>query len=244
MNGELDLAGTVALVTGASRGIGRAVAVALAQAGCDVALVARSTEGLGKTANACAEFGRRTLVLPGDVSHRAVLEMTVERAVGELGALHVLVNNAGVFAKGTAAELDLDVARRAFAINVDAPMALARLALPHMLSVQGRRRAIVNIASISGKMSFGGASVYAASKHALVGYTGSLYEDVREAGIKVCAICPGFVNTPMANLNPALNPELMIQPEDVARAVLFVIRYPETGCPTEIIIRPQRSPYR
>jgi len=77
-----------------------------------------------------------------------------------------------------------------------------------------------------------------------VGYSGSLYEDVREAGIKVCAICPGYVNTRMANLDPGLNPELMIQPDDVARAVLFVVRYPDTGCPTEIIIRPRRSPYR
>jgi NAD(P)-dependent dehydrogenase (short-subunit alcohol dehydrogenase family) len=113
-----------------------------------------------------------------------------------------------------------------------------------MLEVRDRRRAIINIASISGKMSFGGAAVYAASKHALVGFTGSLYEDVREAGIKVCAICPGFVNTGMASRNPDLDPSRMIQPEDVARAVLFVACFPETGCPTEIVIRPQRSPYR
>jgi NAD(P)-dependent dehydrogenase (short-subunit alcohol dehydrogenase family) len=244
MKAELVLTGTVALVTGASRGIGRAVAMALAGAGCDVALLARDTRRLGETAEMCAVCARRTLVLPGDVSDRSVLETAVERTVAELGGLHVLVNNAGVFAQGSAAELDLDVARRAFAINIDAPLALTRLALPHMLAAQGRRRAIVNIASISGKMSFRGAGIYAASKHALVGYSGSLYEDVREAGIKVCAICPGYVNTRMANLDPGLNPELMIQPDDVARAVLFVVRYPDTGCPTEIIIRPQRSPYR
>jgi NAD(P)-dependent dehydrogenase (short-subunit alcohol dehydrogenase family) len=244
MKDDLDLSGTVAVITGASRGIGRSVAVALAEAGCDVALVARNAAGLGQTGEACARFGVRTLALPGDVSKRSVLEQAVARTVEELGAIHVLVNNAGVFTKGTAAELDLDAARRAFAINVEAPMALARLALPHMLSAHGRRRAIVNISSISGKMSFGGAGIYAATKHALQGYTGSLYEDVREAGIKVSAICPGFVNTPMANLNPSLDPELMIQPDDIARAVLFVVRYPETGCPTEIVIRPQRSPYR
>ena len=115
MHSSAQLAGSVVLVSGASRGIGRAVAAQLAEAGCDVALLARSIDGLNKTARICSRAGGRALILPVDASDRSALKGAVERTVTELGGLHILVNNAGVSGGGTAADLDLDEARRLLA---------------------------------------------------------------------------------------------------------------------------------
>ena len=237
-----DLRGSVALVTGASRGIGEAVAERLAQAGCDVVVSGRDVESLEVVAARCRERGVRALAVPADVSVHGELETLVERTVRELGGLSILVNNAGIYDSTPAQSADQAAFDRVIDINVKSLMALTRLALPHILLQDGG--AVINIASVAGKGSFPGGGAYCASKHAVVGYTGSVFEDVREHGVKVCAVCPGFVNTSMVNTRPALNPALMIQPADIAEAVHFVAAFPETGCPTEIIVRPQRNPYR
>lgn len=237
----VDVRGQVALVTGASRGIGRAVALALAGAGVDVALLARDEAALSKVAREVEAKGVRALVLPADVREREACRAAVERTAVELGALHVLVNNAGIMNRGAAHEQDPDDFERVLEVNVAAMAALTRYALPHM--IREGRGAVVNLASVAGKMSFAGGAAYCASKHAVLGYTGAVFEDVREHGIKVSAICPGFVATDMV-ADRGLDETRMIQPEDIAEVVLFVVRFPGTGCPTEIEVRPQRTPYR
>lgn len=234
------LKGAIALVTGASRGIGRAIALGLAEAGCDVAVAARSVEALEEVAGACREKGVRALVLPLDLTELEAIPSAVERCVEELGGLSVLVNNAGMGGGGAADATDPEVWDRMIDVNVRALMHLTRYALPHIERAEARR-GVINIASISGKMSFAGGGGYCATKHAVVGFSHSVFEDVREKGIKVCAICPGYVNTPMVE-GRGLDLAKTIQPEDIARTVRFVLEFPETGCPTEILVRPQRSP--
>jgi len=125
-------------------------------------------------------------------------------------------------------------------VNVNGLMCVTRHARPHL--VAAGRGAVIQIASVAGRMSFSGGGAYCASKHAVMGYTEAVFEDVREAGVKVTAICPGFVNTDMVS-GRGLLMDRMIQPADVATAALFVAGFPDTGCPTEIVLRPQRSPY-
>ncbi len=235
-----DIQGQVALVTGASRGIGRATAVALAREGCHTALLARSVDGLEQTAAECRNQGIHALSLPTDITDRSALREAVQRCVAELGQLDILVNNAGVFGGGPVHQADLEVWDRAMEVNAHAPMDLTAIALPHM--VGSGRGAVIFIASIAGRMSFPSGGAYCASKHAVVGFSGSVFEDVRESGIKVCALCPGYVNTEMV-AGRKLATDKMIQPEDVAETVVFICRCPETACPTEIVLRPQRSPY-
>eukprot|EP00698_Gefionella_okellyi_P008136 TRINITY_DN2003_c0_g1_i2.p1 TRINITY_DN2003_c0_g1~~TRINITY_DN2003_c0_g1_i2.p1 ORF type:complete len:118 (+),score=7.17 TRINITY_DN2003_c0_g1_i2:588-941(+) len=93
-------------------------------------------------------------------------------------------------------------------------------------------------------MTFKGGAAFCASKHAVLGYAGCVYEDLREEGIKVCSIMPGFVNTSLVNSRVALDGRLMVQPEDIAEACAFVLLSSDTACPTEITIRPQHTPYK
>jgi NADP-dependent 3-hydroxy acid dehydrogenase YdfG len=230
----------VALITGASRGIGKAVAVSLAKAGASVALVSRNAEALEETARACSEFGNPTLVLACDLGDTGSIQQLVSETTSKLGGLNILVNNAGVYGGGPADSGDLDSWDLAIDINLRALMHLTRHALPEIEKASWG--AVINVASMAGRRPFGGAGAYCATKHGVVGFTHALFEDVRERNIKVCAICPGFVATEMAS-GMGLSVEKMIQPEDIARTVEFVLTYPDTGCPIEIQVMPQRSPY-
>lgn len=237
-----NLNGRVALITGASRGIGAAVALTLARRGCDVALVARSLEGLQETALACEAYGGRALPLSADLSDRASHQGVVERCLEHFGRLDFLINNAGMSLGQPVPEMSTDALAQVMELNFMAAANLTRLALPSILkSEQG---AVIQIGSIASKMSFPGSASYSASKHALLGYSHALFEDVREQGVKVSVICPGFVNTELIDQGRSLDRDKMLQPDDVSRAVLFVLSFTDTGCPTEIILRPQRSPYR
>lgn len=239
-----NLSNHIAFITGASRGIGRACAVAYARQGCDLALAARSPGDLEKTAAMCREHGATTVAVETDVSDRDDVQAAIDHCTTELGGLNILVNNAGRYPRQHIDEADLAEWEQTVDVNLMGAIYAIRFAATHMkLATQdGQRAAIINIASISGKMSFEKGGVYCATKHGLVGLSGSAYEDLREHGIKVTAICPGFVNTDLVS-ERNLDTSKMIQPEDVAETALFVTKFPETGCPTEIVLRPQRTPY-
>jgi short-subunit dehydrogenase len=121
-------------------------------------------------------------------------------------------------------------------------MLLAKHLVPAMIEKGGG--AVINIGSVSGKSGEVNGAAYSASKFGLIGFTQSLYEEVREHGIKVSVILPGFVDTPLIPPNKQLDRSKMIQADDVAQAVLYVLTSPPTSCPVEITIRPQRTPYR
>ncbi|BCX05525.1 MAG: aldehyde dehydrogenase [Candidatus Roseilinea sp.] len=235
------LEGHAALVTGAGRGIGRAIARMLAREGCNVGLVARDADALCRTQAACEAHGVRALPLAMDLSEMASLRLAIAACVEAFGGLNVLVNNAGVHQFASAVEADLNVWDRMLDVNLRATMHATRLALPHIVAgaQSGRRGAVIFISSLGGKFTAPTNAGYAATKHALTGFGGSVFEDVRDFGVKVCVIYPGWTNTGL--LADWLRPEEVIQPEDVAEAARFVIASAPTVCPTEIVLQTQSS---
>lgn len=240
----VELNDHVAFITGASRGIGRACAIRFARAGCDVGLAARSPGALEQTAKLCRNHGADTVAVETDVSVRDDVRAAIDHCSEKLGGLHILVNNAGRGHYEPVDQADLDEWEATVEVNLLGAMYATRYAAPHLklAAGDGDRAAIINIASISGKLTHEEGGVYCATKHGLVGLSGSSFDDLRERGIKVTALCPGFVDTDMPD-DANLDRSKMIQPEDIADTALFVARYPDTGCPTEITIRPQRTPY-
>lgn len=230
-----------ALVTGAGRGIGRAIALMLAREGCDVGLIARDADALRRTQAECESHGVRALPLAMDLSEIASLPSAIELCVQAFGGLHVLVNNAGIHQFASAIDADLDVWDRMLDVNLRAAMHATRLALPHIVAgaQAGQRGAVFFISSLGGKFTAPTNAGYAAAKHALTGFGGSVFEDVRDFGVKVCVIYPGWTNTGL--LADWLRPDEVIQPEDVAEAVRFVIASAPTVCPTEIVLQTQSS---
>jgi NAD(P)-dependent dehydrogenase (short-subunit alcohol dehydrogenase family) len=190
------LRGRVALVTGAGRGLGRHVALALAAAGASVALLARSAGELAEVAAVAEQEGARVLALPADVSERADVERSVAAAEQALGPIDVLVNNAGRFqALGTLWDVDPDDWWREQEVNLRGPVLCTRAVLPGMLA-RGSGR-IVNVASGAGGVTLPGASAYGASKTALLRVTDTLAAELEGTGVVVFAIHPGTMRTPM-----------------------------------------------
>jgi meso-butanediol dehydrogenase/(S,S)-butanediol dehydrogenase/diacetyl reductase len=213
----MDLAGRVALVTGAGRGIGRAIALRLAAEGADVAVsdIATPTDGaipyalasgddLAESARAIERLGRRSAAIPADVTVAADVARLMAEVERRLGGLDVLVANAGVIAAAPVAAMDEAQWDRIFAVNVKGVFLCARAAIP-LLAKRGAGR-IVTIASVAGKTGRGGLAAYCASKAAVISLTQALAEELGPANIAVNAICPGYIQTAMWTkvLNPVL----------------------------------------
>ena len=233
------LAGKKALISGASGGIGRVTALAFAREGISCALMGRNSEELSNIAIECAELGTPATPIVCDIARTDTLENAVNEAIEALDGLNILFNCAGIHKDGKAHEVDLGAWHTMLDVNLKAHYSLVRYALPEINKTPGG--AVIKIGSLS--TPYSGAGLHLAVSRSLDGYSEALFADVREFGTKVCVIRPGFVNTPMVRLD-RLIPELMIQPEDIARTVLFVLTMPENACPTEIVIRPQRTPYK
>jgi NAD(P)-dependent dehydrogenase (short-subunit alcohol dehydrogenase family) len=192
--GQFDLTGRKALVTGASRGIGQAIAVALAEHGADVALNSRNAEALEKVAAEVEQRGRQALVVPADVTDRAAVEAMVEAAVTGLGRLDIVVNSAG----GTAfmvpfTELRFSGWEKVMRLNVDSTVHVLQAAAPHLLATG--HASVVNVASVAGLGATPALSPYGASKAAVISLTKSLAMEWATAGVRVNALCPGWTAT-------------------------------------------------
>jgi len=233
----MDPSGKIAAITGASKGIGRATARALARAGADVALVARDAQALEELANEVRSEGRRAFVLAGDLRDPELARRFVDETVRELGRLDVLVNNAGVGNFAPVAELTLDDWDEMFELNVRAVFVVTRAALPHL------RRAgesmVVNVASLAGKNAFKGGGAYAATKHALIGFSRCLMLEERGHGVRVLAICPGSVATRFFD-DHADSPDLsnVLRAQDVSECIVEAIRLPQRAMLSELDLRP------
>lgn len=238
----IPLQDNVCIVTGAGRGIGRAIALAAAENGCRVVLASRTAEQLEAVQAAIAERGGQASRFRADLSSNEDLAALVQHTLDRFGTVDFLVNNAGWGVKANVVKSRVEDWERTFRVNLLAPMILSRLVLPTLMA--RRTGAIVNVSSISGRVGQAGSAAYAASKFGLIGFSQSLFEEVREHGIKVAAILPGFVDTGMIPPVKHLDRSRMIRPEDVAQAVLFVLTAPPTACPVEITVRPQHTPYR
>jgi 3-oxoacyl-[acyl-carrier protein] reductase len=237
-----SLRGKIAIVTGAGRGIGLAIALSLARAGCRVALAARTEAQLASVQEEIQTNGGEAISVASDLARDDDIAALVDRTVKTWSTVDILVNNAGWGKKAPIVKMNLEDWDQTFRVNLRAPMALTRLVLPILLAKQGG--AIINIGSISGKSGSANSSAYAASKFGLIGFTESLYEEVREYGIKAAVILPGFVDTPLIPPTRQMDRAKMIRPEDIADAVLFVLNSSAACCPVEITVRPQRTPYR
>lgn len=234
----MNLTNKVAIVTGASRGIGKAIALSLAEEGTNLALIARTKKDLEVTAFACEQFGVTAKIYPFDLSQSDKIPDLVNRIKKDFRHIDILVNDAGRYEEGDPFESDVKSWDYTLDINFKSVYHLTNEVIKLFPEDEG---AVVNISSISGLTITGGGEIYNASKAALKSYGGCLFEDVREKGIKVTNIYPGYVNTSMT-AGDDLDHGKMIQPKDIASAVLWAIRTPKTACPTDITIRPQFSP--
>lgn len=237
-----NLHGRVALVTGAGRGIGKAISVSLAKAGCRVVLAARTREQIEAVQKKILSQGGDALAIPTDLTADEDIQRLVEESQAKWGAADILINNAGWGKRAPVVGASLTDWDQTFRLNLRAPMVLAKALLPNMIAK--REGAVINIGSVSGKTGEANGAAYSASKFGLIGFTQSLYEEVREHSIKVAVILPGFVDTPLIPPNRQLDRSKMIQADDIAQTVLFVLTSPATCCPVEITVRPQKTPYR
>jgi len=225
------LDGKVALVTGASRGIGRAVAHALAGEGVRLGLASRSGDDLGLDG---------VVAEPCDVRDADRLEEIAERTVQAFGRLDILVLNAGVGAYGPFLELAPEHLEEMIDVNVKGALYAVRAALPHLLA--SGEADIVTVASEAGRRGLPLEAVYCASKFAQVGFTRALDHELREHGIRCTNVCPGGVATDFA-MGRGRTPEMpelagMMRPEDVAEVVLFVLTRPRNHRILETAFRP------
>jgi len=237
-----SLEGKVAIVSGAGRGIGRAISLMLAESRCRLVLTARTRQQLEEVTQEILVHGGEAIAVPADLTRDEDIAVVVNDCQKAWGTVDFLVNNAGWGKRATVVQAKAEDWDQTLRLNLRAPMMLSRLVLPMMIAKDGG--AIVNIGSVSGKTGEANAAAYAASKFGLIGFTQSLYEEVREYGIKVAVILPGFVDTPLIPVTKQLDRTKMIRAEDVAESVRFVLTAPSTCCPVEITIRPQKSPYR
>jgi 3-oxoacyl-[acyl-carrier protein] reductase len=207
-----------AIVTGASRGIGRAIAIRFAAEGARVGLVARGEPGLIETAKACTAHGARAAIAVADVTDPAQVARAAAALRGELGPADVVVNNAGGVLRKPALELTDAEWRGVLAVNLDATFYVTRAFGADVRAREGR---IINIASIAGRQGTPLLAAYCAAKHAVVGFTRALAEELRGAGVAVNAICPGSVDTEMLREGlPGAAPAMT--PDDIAATALFL----------------------
>jgi 3-oxoacyl-[acyl-carrier protein] reductase len=229
----MELRDTVALVTGAGRGIGRAIALALAREGAHVGLMGLSAGHLLAVEKEVEALGVKCVVLPGDVSDEGSVSRCVAAAEQQLGPIEVLVNNAGVYAHGPIDRLDALVFDHTIAVNLRGPFLMARAVLPRMKS--RRRGHVVNIASTAARRGFAGGAAYCASKFGLAGLSEAMLHDVRGHDVRVTLILPSTVATDLARKGDFLkDPEKAIRPEDVAQAVVGLLKLDARVLPTSL----------
>jgi 3-oxoacyl-[acyl-carrier protein] reductase len=228
----------VALVTGATEGIGRAVAFALGRDGYSVGLCARTPERVEATVAELAAAGITAAGLAADVSDPAQVRALVAHVTDTLGPVHTLVNNAGIGILKPFADLTLDEWDRTMAVNLRSLYLVTREVLPGMR--ERRNGAVINIASLAGKNAVVGGTAYAASKHAVLGFSKSLMLEVRKEGVRVAAICPGSVATDFGRGRtvPRISRTGLLTPEDVAQVVVDVLRLPARALASEVDLRP------
>ena len=235
----------VALVTGASSGLGRAVAHALVADGIAVTLVARSEKDLREVESYIAAAGGRSLVAAADLADERAILGAVAETVEAFGRLDILVNAAGTDAPGPVAELDAEGWDRTLDVNLRAPFLLSKAAMAHMREAGGG--VIVNISSVAGKKGWAGAAAYCASKFGLAGLTQALAEEGREHGVRAVILYPGAMATNWGAWSPEERqnggeadapPEKALPPEQVADFITWFVASPPNFILTEGVVLP------
>ncbi len=236
-----EFEGRTAIVTGATRGIGRAIAQGLLGAGFRVALSARTAADVEATARDLAGEGRgEALGVVADVRDPAACQGLVDRTVERFGGLDLLVNNAGVGKFAPVHQMTLEDWNLQIGTNLNGVFFLTRAAVPHLL--RSPDAWIINMGSLAGRNPFAGGSAYNASKFGLLGMTEAMMLDLRHEGIRVSLIMPGSVDTGFGDRPGGEKSGWALTGEDVARAVLDLLRYPSNAHASRIELRPSRPP--
>lgn len=232
------LSGSLALVTGGSRGIGRAVAQRLATLGAAVAICGRDRKALENSAASLEKLGARTFSCLTDVTNAGQVSELVAKTEDTLGPITILVNNAGIGLFGPAHEKSVEDWDRVLDSNLKSVFLVSKAVVPSMI----RRRSgdIINISSLAGKNTFAGGGIYCASKWGLMGLSGCMMEDLRQHGIRVSVICPGSVATEFSGSRPK-DPSKALSPEDVAHAVEAIVTQRPGSFLSEVQLRPLRK---
>ena len=226
----------VALVTGASRGIGKVIALELASLGYDLALVARDAAALAEVIAALPESCGNAVAIPADLTQEETYESVVGECVAQLGGLDMLVNCAGLSQAGPFEDVTPEQWDRIFAVNAKAPFFISRAALPYLK--ESEKPIVINIASVVGFKGYIHQSAYASSKHALTGFTKVFAKEVQPFGIRVHLISPGGVATEMVKqMRPDIKPDELIQPEEIAEIVRFLVTKKGQGTIDQFYIR-------
>jgi 3-oxoacyl-[acyl-carrier protein] reductase len=234
---EGTLSGRSAIVTGAGSGIGRAVSVAFARAGADVALIGRRAERLERTATAVRDAGRKAVVLAADVSKAGEVDRAVASAAAEIGPASIAVANAGVNGWGVIGRQTPELVRDALAVNVEGVANVVRSTVPAMRE-HGSGKLLV-IASDNGRRPEAGGSAYVASKFGAVGLSLSIAQELYADGIGVHVIEPGCVDTDWYPREEAAPRDRMLTPEDVAYVALFLATLPSSVVLEEVMLLPR-----
>jgi NAD(P)-dependent dehydrogenase (short-subunit alcohol dehydrogenase family) len=234
-----ELTGKVAIVTGATRGIGRAIAEALAAGGCNVVIAARHDKDCQAVAQKIAAQGRgQVLGVATDVRRNEDCERMVAAAVENFGGLHILINNAGIGGFGPVDQMDVAHWDRVIATNLNSLFYCTRATLPYLKRQGGW---VINIGSLAGKNAFPGGAAYNASKFGLIGFSEALMQEVRHDDIRVSYIMPGSVATDFEGTSQS-SADWMIQPPDIAQIVLDLLAMPARTLPSRVEVRPSKPP--
>jgi 3-oxoacyl-[acyl-carrier protein] reductase len=234
------LKGSVAIVTGAGRGIGRIIALTLASNEVRVSLAARSEAQLEAVRAEIQASGGDAASFPTDVSREADVIALIQDTVDRFGQLDILVNNAAVGVFGPLVDATGEQWDKVMAVNARGPFLMCREAIPYLK--QQERSFIINISSAVGIKGYPNQALYTASKHALMGMTKALAKEVHQDGIRVHAVCPGGVDTQLiGNARPDLDQSVLMQPQEIADIVLFLVTRQGNAVIDEIQVRRQVS---
>jgi 3-oxoacyl-[acyl-carrier protein] reductase len=240
MDASKPLAGKTALVTGASRGIGFAIASSLGRMGAKIGICARDAKKLEDAAGQLRRAGAEVVAMPADVTSAKDIAAFVAKTGQSLGAIEILVNNAGTGYFGPTHEADENIWDAVLDTNLKSVFLLSKAVAPGMIERGGGH--IINIASLAGKNAFKSGGIYCASKWGLMGLTECMAEDLREYGIRVSVICPGSVATDFGSPASKKDPAKMLQPDDIAHAVEMLVTQAPQSFISEILIRPTQKP--
>jgi 3-oxoacyl-[acyl-carrier protein] reductase len=233
----MALKDNIAVVTGAGRGIGKAIALSLAREGVDVALCSRTKSEVDAVAREIEKMGRRSLAVQADVSQEKDVENVISETIKKFGRIDVLINNAGIGYFANVKDLSVNEFDQMWAINMRGVFLITRAVIPTMIQQQSGD--IVNIASLAGRNAFVGGAGYSATKWALIGFSRTLMLEVRQHNIRVITICPGSVNTTfgLPELRTSSS-DWMPTADDVAQVVVNALKMPRHVMLSEIDMRP------
>jgi 3-oxoacyl-[acyl-carrier protein] reductase len=238
-----DLSGRVAVITGSTRGIGRAVAEALTERGAHVVVSSRTEDDVRQVEEALNAAGPgQALGRVCDVRDPEACRALVEAGVERFGGLDILVNNAGLGRFAPIQEMDRETWDVQIRTNLDGVFHCSRAAVPHLVRRGGGW--IFNIGSLAGRNAFSGGVAYNASKWGLLGMTEAMMLDLRHEGVRVSCIMPGSVNTHFFEGGPDPEDEWKLRSEDIARVILDLLVFPDRALPSKVEIRPSRPPRR